>query len=170
MICLVSRRPSSSSFSSSLSSRRVMWLLLMVQLSLLLPSRRSAGEEGCNSSSGGGGPVAHALPSTVRVGGLFSPDEEEQELVFRFAIDKINADPSLLASSTLAPVIEKIVRNDSFHTDKKGRPPSFPSFLPPLHLQRLPASIDLLLLLRESVRERERKGERQSRVDDDDDG
>jgi len=53
-------------------------------------------------------------------GGLFSEDEEEQELVFRFAVDRINADPSILPKSTLVAQVERIGKEDSFHADKKG--------------------------------------------------
>lgn len=60
------------------------------------------------------------LPSQLKIGGLFAADEGQQELVFKFAIDKINSEASLFPSSTLSPVIERIGNNDSFHTDKKG--------------------------------------------------
>lgn len=56
----------------------------------------------------------------VLAGGLFAEDEEEQEMVFRFAIDRINADPTILPKSTLVAQVEKIAREDSFHADKKG--------------------------------------------------
>lgn len=55
-------------------------------------------------------------------GGLFSADEEEQELTFRFAVEKINADRSLiLPRSTLVAHVERIGREDSFHAHKKGK-------------------------------------------------
>lgn len=41
-------------------------------------------------------------------------------MIFKFAVDKINSDASLFPSSTLTPVIERIAKNDSYHTDKKG--------------------------------------------------
>ncbi len=53
-------------------------------------------------------------------GGLFSEDEEEQELVFRFAVDRINADPSILPKSQLVAQVERIGNEDIFHADKKG--------------------------------------------------
>lgn len=53
-------------------------------------------------------------------GGLFNENEEEQELVFRFAIDRINADKTILPKTTLVAQIEKIGKEDSFHADKKG--------------------------------------------------
>ncbi|CAG2166449.1 unnamed protein product, partial [Oppiella nova] len=53
------------------------------------------------------------------VRGLFGEDGEEQELVFRFAIERINADPTILPKSTLVAQVERIGREDSFHADKK---------------------------------------------------
>ena len=57
-----------------------------------------------------------------RSGGLFTPEEEEQELVFRFAVDRINSDTTILPRSTLIPQIERIGNDNSFHADKKGKP------------------------------------------------
>lgn len=53
-------------------------------------------------------------------GGLFGPEEEQEESVFKYAISRINLDPNLLGKSRLHPQIEKISKNDSFHADKKG--------------------------------------------------
>jgi len=61
----------------------------------------------------------HALPSNIKIGGLFASDETQQEMIFRFAVDKINADTTLLSQSTLTTLIETISANDSFHVDKK---------------------------------------------------
>lgn len=61
------------------------------------------------------------LPPIIRIGGLFSTDEEEQELVFRFAVDRINADTTILPRSTLIAQVERIGKEDSFHADKKGK-------------------------------------------------
>ena len=35
--------------------------------------------------------LSHALPRVIRIGGLFSAAEQEQELVFHAAIEKVNA-------------------------------------------------------------------------------
>lgn len=59
------------------------------------------------------------LPQVIKVGGLFGADEEEEELVFKFAVDRINTDPNLLPRSTLVAQVERISAGDSFHTDKK---------------------------------------------------
>src|SRR5689334_20326665 len=61
----------------------------------------------------------HALPDVLHVGGLFSADEEQQEMVFRFAVDRINQDTTLLTRSTLTPQVERIAQEDSFHANKK---------------------------------------------------
>ncbi|KAK4337133.1 hypothetical protein RND71_043892 [Anisodus tanguticus] len=52
-------------------------------------------------------------------GGLFSEGEEEQELMFRIAAERINSDPTILPRSTLVAQVEKIGREDSFHANKK---------------------------------------------------
>lgn len=54
-------------------------------------------------------------------GGLFTQDEHEQELVFRFAVDRINQDSSILSGSKLIAEVERINdKSDTFHADKKG--------------------------------------------------
>lgn len=54
-------------------------------------------------------------------GGLFTEDEHEQELVFRFAVDRINQDSSILSGSKLIAEVERINdKSDTFHADKKG--------------------------------------------------
>ncbi|XP_054163278.1 glutamate receptor ionotropic, kainate 2-like [Oppia nitens] len=59
------------------------------------------------------------LPDVIKVGGLFGEDNEEQEMVFRMAIERINADPSILPKSTLVAQVERIGKEDSFHADKR---------------------------------------------------
>ena len=54
------------------------------------------------------------------LGGLFSADEEEQEFVFRFATESINADPTILPKTQIVPQIERIGKHDSFHANKRG--------------------------------------------------
>ena len=54
------------------------------------------------------------------LGGLFSEGEEEQEVMFRLAVERINSDPTILPRSTLVAEVEKIGREDSFHANKKG--------------------------------------------------
>lgn len=55
-------------------------------------------------------------------GGLFTKDQTEQELMFRLAVDRINADSTILSRTTLVAQVEKIEELDSFHADKRGSP------------------------------------------------
>ena len=52
---------------------------------------------------------------------MFSEGEEEQELMFRLAVERINADPTILPRSSLVAQVERIGKEDSFHADKKGK-------------------------------------------------
>lgn len=53
-------------------------------------------------------------------GGLFTEDEDEQELVFKHAVAKINSDQTILPRSALVAQIEKVRPEDSFRANKKG--------------------------------------------------
>ena len=65
---------------------------------------------------------SHALPRSIKLGGLFDPSHElEQELAFTHAISSINADSDLLPHSRLSAQIEQVTRNDSFHAIKSGQ-------------------------------------------------
>lgn len=65
------------------------------------------------------------LPLTI--GGLFSPlpndndhqTTDPQEIAFRYAVDKINADNKILPRSKLHAEIERIMPQDSFHASKR---------------------------------------------------
>lgn len=54
------------------------------------------------------------------VGGLFHPADDKQEVAFRYAVEKINADRAILPRSKLSAQIEKMSPQDSFHASKKG--------------------------------------------------
>ncbi len=41
-------------------------------------------------------------------------------MLFRFAVDRINADITILPRTTLMAEVERIEELDSFHADKKG--------------------------------------------------
>ena len=58
--------------------------------------------------------------SNQTTGGLFTVEQEEQELAFRFAIDKINSDATLLPKTTLVAQIERVDNADSFMAHEKG--------------------------------------------------
>lgn len=54
-------------------------------------------------------------------GGLFHPSDDNQELAFRQAVDRINADRMILPRSKLVAQIERISPFDSFHAGKRGK-------------------------------------------------
>lgn len=60
------------------------------------------------------------IPSVFFVGGLFHPADDKQEVAFRYAVEKINADRAILPRSKLSAQIEKMSPQDSFHASKKG--------------------------------------------------
>lgn len=53
-------------------------------------------------------------------GGLFHPADDKQEVAFRYAVEKINSDRTILPRSKLNAQIEKMSPQDSFHASKKG--------------------------------------------------
>ncbi|KAL7026707.1 hypothetical protein ACKWTF_005134 [Chironomus riparius] len=69
----------------------------------------------------------HPLPDIIRIGGLFSPlpsnDDHQttdpQEIAFKYAVEKINADNKILPRSKLHAEIERILPQDSFHASKR---------------------------------------------------
>lgn len=52
-------------------------------------------------------------------GGLFHPTDDHQEIAFRYAVDKINSDRTILPRSKLLAQIERISPQDSFHASKR---------------------------------------------------
>ncbi|XP_014479807.1 PREDICTED: glutamate receptor ionotropic, kainate 2 isoform X3 [Dinoponera quadriceps] len=65
--------------------------------------------------------VAHAaaLPDFIRIGGLFHPSDDKQEVAFRYAAEKINANRDILPKSRLSAQVEVIQPQDSFHASKR---------------------------------------------------
>lgn len=53
--------------------------------------------------------------------GFFHSEDSEQELAFRFAIERINHDISILPDTVLVPIIEHISVFDSFNTSLRGK-------------------------------------------------
>lgn len=53
-------------------------------------------------------------------GGLFHPADDRQEVAFRYAVERINDDRSILPRSRLSAQIERISPQDSFHASKRG--------------------------------------------------
>uniref|UniRef100_A0A182IYX6 Receptor ligand binding region domain-containing protein n=1 Tax=Anopheles atroparvus TaxID=41427 RepID=A0A182IYX6_ANOAO len=58
----------------------------------------------------------------VAQGGLFHPDDDHQEIAFRYAVEKINSDRTILPRSKLLAQIERISPQDSFLASKRGKP------------------------------------------------
>ncbi|XP_045476404.1 glutamate receptor ionotropic, kainate 2 [Harmonia axyridis] len=60
-----------------------------------------------------------SLPDVIRIGGLFHPADDKQELAFKYAVEKINNNRSILPRSKLNAQIEHMPPQDSFHASKK---------------------------------------------------
>lgn len=53
-------------------------------------------------------------------GGLFHSTDSNQEIAFRYAVEKINGNRDILPKSRLSAQIEQISPQDSFHASKRG--------------------------------------------------
>lgn len=53
-------------------------------------------------------------------GGLFHPNDINQENVFKHAIHDVNANRLILSRSNLSGQVEKVSPQDSFHASKRG--------------------------------------------------
>lgn len=73
---------------------------------------------GLSSNTGGVTPV-DGLPVEIGVGALFGPNELQQELVFRAALNDVN-NQELIPKSIFVPKVENITRDDSFDADRKA--------------------------------------------------
>ncbi|XP_026746542.1 glutamate receptor ionotropic, kainate 2 isoform X3 [Trichoplusia ni] len=60
-----------------------------------------------------------ALPDTIRIGGLFHPEDDKQEVAFRYAVERVNADRAVLPRAKLLAQVETISPQDSFHASKR---------------------------------------------------
>ena len=47
--------------------------------------------------------------------------ESKQEVAFRYAVERVNANRKILSQSLLSAIIEKIPPQDSFHASKRGK-------------------------------------------------
>lgn len=61
--------------------------------------------------------IANGLPSEIKVGAIFGPNEFQQELVFKAAVNDLNNNMNL--RSKFVPKIENVSRDDSFDADRK---------------------------------------------------
>ncbi|CAB3254763.1 unnamed protein product [Arctia plantaginis] len=53
------------------------------------------------------------------LGGLFHPEDEKQEVAFRYAVERVNADRAVLPRAKLLAQVETISPQDSFHASKR---------------------------------------------------
>ncbi|XP_064489391.1 glutamate receptor ionotropic, kainate 2-like [Ornithodoros turicata] len=58
------------------------------------------------------------LPETVYIGGLFDGEEEQTQLSFQYALDRINLDISILPSTTIRGLVHHVKPQDSFTASK----------------------------------------------------
>ncbi|XP_022249395.1 glutamate receptor ionotropic, kainate 2-like [Limulus polyphemus] len=60
-----------------------------------------------------------ALPKVIQLGGLFEYGDEVLQTAFRYAIDRVNADHSLLPNTRLSADVEQVEYQDSFQASRK---------------------------------------------------
>lgn len=56
----------------------------------------------------------------LQPGGLFHPEDDKQEVAFRYAVERVNADRAVLPRAKLLAQVETISPQDSFHASKRG--------------------------------------------------
>ena len=61
------------------------------------------------------------LMTVIIPGGLFDMTESKQEVAFRYAVERVNANRKILTKSLLSAQLEKIPPQDSFHASKRGK-------------------------------------------------
>lgn len=64
--------------------------------------------------------VILALPNEIKVGAIFGPNERQQELVFKSALNDLNNNIELMPNSVFVPKVENVSRDDSFDADRKA--------------------------------------------------
>ncbi|XP_077488765.1 glutamate receptor ionotropic, kainate 2-like isoform X2 [Amblyomma americanum] len=62
--------------------------------------------------------LVRGLPDVVRIGGIFESDNQQAQVSFRYALDKINKDITILPRTELVPVIYEVKPKDSFSASK----------------------------------------------------
>ena len=53
---------------------------------------------------------------------MFDHSDTVQEIAFRYAVDRVNADRDIMPRSRLTAQIERIREQDSFYASKQGKP------------------------------------------------
>ncbi|XP_064612115.1 glutamate receptor ionotropic, kainate 2-like isoform X2 [Liolophura sinensis] len=59
------------------------------------------------------------VSETIRVGGLFEPENEGQALAFKYAIEKLNVNNNILPQTLVIYDVQEVLTHDSFHASKK---------------------------------------------------
>ncbi|XP_022241144.1 glutamate receptor ionotropic, kainate 2-like [Limulus polyphemus] len=62
---------------------------------------------------------SNSLPEVIKVGGLFESGDEVLQSAFRYAVDRVNSDNSLLPNSRLSANIQQLEHQDSFQASRK---------------------------------------------------
>ncbi|XP_055926547.1 glutamate receptor ionotropic, kainate 2-like isoform X1 [Argiope bruennichi] len=62
--------------------------------------------------------LRYSLPEVIIIGGLFENFDDDREMAFRYAVDRINADDAVLPKSKLSAKIERLKPQSSFHAAK----------------------------------------------------
>lgn len=58
---------------------------------------------------------------TAYLGGLFTPEQREEEFFFRLAVHHINEDETILSRTKLVAQVKSVDYFDSFHANKQGK-------------------------------------------------
>ncbi|VVD06063.1 unnamed protein product [Leptidea sinapis] len=59
------------------------------------------------------------MSDVIVPGGLFHPEDDKQEVAFRYAVERVNADRAVLPRAKLLAQVETISPQDSFHASKR---------------------------------------------------
>ena len=62
----------------------------------------------------------HFISAFIPLGGLFTPEQREEEFMFRLAVNNINEDATILSRTKLVAQVNTIDYFDSFHANKRG--------------------------------------------------
>ena len=54
-------------------------------------------------------------------GGLFEVENLQQELAFKYAVDRINRNDYILPNTMLLAEVRQVIKHDSFNASKEGK-------------------------------------------------
>ncbi|KAI1288492.1 Glutamate receptor ionotropic, kainate 3 [Halotydeus destructor] len=60
-----------------------------------------------------------SIPDIIRIAGLFGDNEDELEAIFRFAVERVNEDKTLLPMTTLVAQVERVPHDNPYHVGKQ---------------------------------------------------